>query len=280
MGGRHQPSRIKISAVGRKVCIVLGGVAALGVFSWVLAPDVVGSFVVNRSEDVMFAINPSADRAFEYGERHFSAKRAQEYDIVRAQYFFEKASRIDPNTPFVFHELARIAFLHGNYPLAIRLINTQIEMHGDSGPNSYYIRALIEGFSRQYDASVNDYRHYLHFDPTNWAANNDYAWVLLKAGRARESAAAAATGLKFNPGNPWLLNTSAIALYEIGLKQSARDEARAALRAAAKVTTDDWLKAYPGNDPRVAADGVAAFQEATIRNMHTIIFSLSTSTLQ
>ncbi len=32
----------------------------------------------------------------------------------------------------------------------------------------------------------------------------------------------------------------------------------------------EWLKAYPGNDPLIAPQGIAAFQSAVLKNLHMI----------
>ncbi len=169
---------------------------------------------VDLSEDIMYALHPSPERAFAYGERHFSAGDVAEYDIVRAGYFFNEAAKKDPTIPYLYHELARIDFLRGDFTAALARINFQISMQGDKTPNSYYVRGLIEGYMGDYDASAKDYEHFLKFDPNNWAALNDYAWVLLKADRPGDAAEAAEKGLALFPNNAWLLNTDATALYE------------------------------------------------------------------
>jgi tetratricopeptide (TPR) repeat protein len=231
-------------------------------------------------ENITFEMHPSAALAFEYGERHFDGQNPAEYDIARATYFFNKAALLDPTTLYLFHELARIAFLRGDFKTAMADINLQIALHGDQTPNSYYVRGLIEGYMGDYTDSANDYQHFLATDPQNWAGINDYAWVLLKAGRPQDAVVATAYGLKYFPGNPWLLNSNAIGLYEMGLITPARDQAHAALAAAAGITEAQWLHAYPGNDPKIAAEGIAAFQSAVIENMHSIILANASSTVQ
>lgn len=222
---------------------------------------------------------PSAERAFAYGERHFNAQQSADYNIERAEYYFEKAGQLDPALPYLNHELARIYFLKGNFTSALALINLQIAAQGDKTPNSYYIRGLIEGFAGDYDAAVADYAHFLKIAPPNWAAINDYAWVLLKANNPLQ--AASVTGLALNtfPDNAWLLNTNATALYEIGEFEHALIKSRAAVAESQKLGPKDWLLAYPGNDPRIAASGIAAFKEATLNNMHTIELAVGTSTV-
>jgi len=222
----------------------------------------------------------SAQQAFDAGERHFDARNQSQYDINAAEHFFRIAAEKDPTLPYLYHELARIDFLRGNFTAALSKINFQISLHGDSEPNSYYVRGLIEGYMGRYDDSIVDYKHYLQFDPHDWAAINDYCWVLLKANRPAEALAESSQGLVQFPGNAWLANTNTIALYEVGDLQAAELEAREALIATAAVTPTQWLIAYPGNDPGVAGEGVAALQQAARDNMHTILTALASSTVQ
>ncbi len=231
-------------------------------------------------EDITYRFDSSAARAFAYGERHFSSRGPEAYDVNRAEYFFEQAAAKDPTLPYVYHELARVDFLKGNFNSALAKIDFQISMHGDATPNSYYVRGLIEGYMGKYEDAIADYEHFLSFDRDNWAAINDYAWVLLKANRPRDAVVATAGGLALYPDNAWLLNTNAIGLYEIGLLEPARMQARKAVVAASKVTEAEWLVAYPGNDPAVAAEGIAALQKSALQNMHSIALALASSAVQ
>lgn len=250
---------------------------ALGLWlAWMSAPQ----SVQNVFEDIAYRLDPSAERAFEYGEKHFSSRDRENYDVARAERFFNLAAAKDPTIPYLYHELARIAFLKGDFATALVLIDRQIEAQEDKTPNSYYVRGLVEGYMGRYDAAIADYRHFLYFAPRNWAAINDYAWVLLKANWPREAVVASAGGLAMYPDNAWLLNTNAIALYELGFLEPARAQARKALLASSKVSERDWLIAYPGNDPRVAGEGIAALQKSALQNMHTISLALASSTVE
>lgn len=239
-------------------------------------------FVKGVQEMVTFATFPSADNAYEYGNRHFDAREAGVYDVDRAEYFFEEALLLDPRLPYVRHQLARIAFLRGDFREALRLIDEEIAMPGGpASASSHYIRGLILGYAGAYAESARSYERFLATHPDNWAAINDYAWVLLKDGRSREAMNATARGLSLFPDNPWLLNSNAIALHELGLDDVARMQVARAVGAAHAVSEEDWLIAYPGNDPAVAGEGIVALQEAIRRNMHTIILaSLSDTHVQ
>lgn len=208
--------------------------------------------------------------AYGYGDMHFTSMEKEWYDVDAAEYFYRLAHSRDPKLPFVNHQLARIEFLRSNYLDGLILINRELEVNPEPSPSSYYIRGLIEGFAGMYDLAAKDYEHYLTLDPTNWAAINDYAWVLLKAGRSQEALDATTRGLGYFPHNPWLLNSNAIALYEEGRLDEARVQVRLALETALALTEEEWLIAYPGNDPRIAQDGLHALGDSVRKNARMI----------
>ncbi len=237
-------------------------------------------FVVDAYEDAMFRFSPSAGRAYEYGNRHFSAKKSSEYDIDRAELFFKRALALDPQIPYLHHQLARIAFLRGDFRNAMWHINKEIDINRSPSASSYYVRGLIEGYMKDYAESARDYERYLESDPHNWAALNDYAWVLLKAERFQDAVVATEKGLVDFPENPWLLNSRATGLYELGRYDEALVEVQKAQVAVSKLSESQWLTAYPGNDPRIAGQGIDAFKKAVEDNIHTIVMKLASSTVQ
>src|SRR3989344_3690178 len=159
-------------------------------------------------EKIMMKIFPSGERAFEYGDRHLDGQDPSQYDVEAAENFFKQAVKLDPELLYVHHQLARIAFLKGDFVTALFQINLQIQKHADETPNSYYVRGLIEGYMGDYGAAAKDYEEFLKVDPRNWAAVNDLAWVLLEDNRPQEAADATEEGLKYFPENPWLLKSS------------------------------------------------------------------------
>ncbi|HEY4526731.1 MAG TPA: tetratricopeptide repeat protein [Candidatus Paceibacterota bacterium] len=241
-------------------------------------------FVIQTSvglyEDISFALHPSAELAYRYGERHFDGQDVHNYDIGRAAKYFRKAAALDPSLLYVHHQLARIAFLHGDFGTAMAQIDTQIALHGKETPNSYYVRGLIEGYMGDYASAAEDYEEFLKVDPHNWAAVNDYAWVLLKDNRPQEAADATEKALVFFPENPWLLNSSAIALYEIGDIEKAHERVQKAWDHVQKVNEEEWLHSYPGNDPAIAGEGISTFRGAVSENMHRIELALAASAVQ
>jgi len=222
---------------------------------------------------------PNASREFAYGERHLDATDPNAYDLSLAEYFFRQALAHDPNMPYVYHELARIAFLRGDLDRALVLINIEIAEHGSATPNAYYVRGLIEGYTGRYADAERDYGIYLSHDSYDWAAMNDDAWILLKEKKYAQAAAITKQGLSSFPGNPWLLNSEATALYELGSYRTALSAIEEAQRSAATITADEWLHAYPGNAPQSASAGIASLKSAIAQNAQ-LIATTASSTVQ
>jgi tetratricopeptide (TPR) repeat protein len=225
-------------------------------------------------ERLSYRLNPSAERAYAYGERHFDTLSRHSYDVELAEWYFTETARLDPEHPTVYHELARIAFLKGDFLTALSAIDLQILRHATSTPSSFYVRGLIEGYMGRYDDAVESYEIFLETRSDNWAALNDYAWVLLKANRPKAAHEAAARGLESFPENPWLLNTDAIALSEIGNMRAAKSQAEKAANAVERLSEIEWLTAYPGNDPALARQGIETLRTSILDNLNKIAASL------
>jgi tetratricopeptide (TPR) repeat protein len=210
---------------------------------------------------------------------HFDPAQPELHDAAVAEYFFTQAVRLDPSYSLAYQQLARLHFLRSDFSGALTEINEAIHLQGDEYPSAFYIRGLIEGFTGDYANAANDYQHFLRLQPKSWAGSNDYAWVLMKAYRYSDAVKALETGLANYPDNAWLLNSYAIALYESGHKDAAKDVALRAKTAVQKLTPTDWSFANPGNDPAIASEGIQTFKTATLANLDIIIAG-NQSTLQ
>jgi tetratricopeptide (TPR) repeat protein len=211
---------------------------------------------------VKFQFTHSAQDAFECGNHYFGIYGPSGYDVARAEYYFGRATNIDPTLPNEWHQYARTAFLRGDFVAALARINMQFKMRGDELMASYYIRGLIEGYAKDYAAAEKDFKHFLEWDRNNWAARNDLAWIYFAEGKYKEVVTLLhgfATTSK--PPNPWLLTTDAMALYNLGDTKDAHTELIQARATAATLTEEDWIHAYPGNDPAIAGKGLAAFRQ-------------------
>jgi len=229
------------------------------------------ALVEKAQENIAYFFNPTAARAYDYGVRHFDALTPQEYDVERARYFFTEALKHDPKYPMANYELARIAFLQSNFPLALYIIGQEFAVNPHPTPATYYVRALIEGYMGNYTSAEKDYETYFKVTPANWAAINDYSWVLLKDDLPGGAHAALSWGLNQWPQNAWLLANDATALYELGRFSEAAAVAKKAVPSVNALTVGDWLTAYPGNDPLIAQEGLDNFKKTTQENLAKIL---------
>lgn len=219
----------------------------------------------------MLRVAPTDERFFNYGVRHFDARIAGQYDVKRAYSLFTQLRARNAGFPYVHHELSRLEFLAGRFDSALAYINEEIIRHGEDEPNTYYMRALIRGYMKDYAGAAADYETYFKMTPANWAGINDYSWILLEAGHPDGAYEALEWGLKEWPGNAWLLANQATALYELERYEEAKKVAIEAKVAVEALTVAEWLNAYPGNDPLVAQDGLRQFKDATETNLAKIL---------
>ena len=95
--------------------------------------------------------------------------------------------------------------------------------------------------------------------------------MLLKAGRPDKALEVISRGPAGHQiQNAWLLNSKAIALYELGRMPEALEAAKQALTMVGNVKEKNWLTAYPGNDPKIAGEGIAALKRSIETNMKAI----------
>ncbi len=226
--------------------------------------------LVSLSDDPQFL--------YEAGMYYMDSASEAQYNLEHAEKMLYRAMEIDPSHRYGFHQLARIAFLHADFEKALALINIELQKNPSPSPSSYYIRALIKGYMDDFGGAAMDYETYLKTDPRNWAAINDYGWVLIKQGRLSEALIVLDWGLLFHDGNPWLLNSKATALFELDRIEQAQEVVAMAVISAANITEAEWLRAYPGNDPLIAKEGVETFKKSVEENMHTISLAHETET--
>jgi tetratricopeptide (TPR) repeat protein len=222
-------------------------------------------------ERASLALWPSADRAYQVGITYLNSPDPATHNVDYAEYFLNKAIALNPHLSLAHQQLARIHFLRGDFPGALIQINEAIQQQGSKYPSAFYIRGLIEGYQGAYDSAAADFEQFLQLKPASWPGSNDYAWVLMKAHRYDEAAGILGAALKKFPGNAWLLNSYAVALYESGHKTAAAAIAVQAKAAVTTLTPQDWSRANPGNDPLIAEDGLTTFRTATVANLDIII---------
>lgn len=250
----------------KKVSIALLSILIL--FS--LLPNTYRMYTGGFSSCVMFHVFDTATDAFVCGNYYFGVYGTHGYNIEKAESYFERAIARNPNVPDVWHQYARIAFLRGDFEEALLRINKQFSERGDELMASYYIRGLIYGYNKQYAEAEADFNTFLKWDPSNWAANNDLAWIYFVQGKFKEAEAQAERGLKSNAANPWLLVMHAMARYNLGDSVGVEEELLRAEKYAANLTGAHWMRAYPGNDPRSAVQGLESFKAVIQKDLETV----------
>jgi tetratricopeptide (TPR) repeat protein len=202
---------------------------------------------------------------YEQGMSFFG--NGEKYDVDKALALFEADISENPSTERGHHQKARIAFLKGDFTTALSEIDIQIEKNGNKVPASFYIRGLIYGYQGHYTKATEDFLTFLDWDPYNWAAINDLLWVLVKDGQIERATRISQKAVDIFPDNPWILSMRATICFEKGLHECALANGERAVVKAGTLTDADWLKAYPGNDPAIAAEGIASFRKSVIDNM-------------
>lgn len=221
------------------------------------------SFALALSLAVSVAHETLGDALVRGGDALFGGSAL--YAPRAADMLYVAAYLLDAEDPRPLHQRARLAFLKGDFDDALRLINAQIGEHGDTFMASYYIRGLIRGYQKEFGAAEEDFKTFLSWDPENWAALNDLAWVYFAQGEFGEAKQTAERGLRVAPENPWLLTMHAMSRYNLG-GTGVAEELERALKAAGALTEEAWVRAYPGNDPKIASPGLASLKRVISEN--------------
>ncbi len=223
------------------------------------------AILLNRSD---------ADLAMFIGNYYFNGViGGGEYNPDIAFKAFKKAVSINPKILWGHYQLARIYFVKGNFDKAMEEIDKELETNPEN-LRSLYVRGLIYGYRNQVgdlEKAEADFRRFILWAPKEWAGYNDLAWILSKQGRYAEAEKTINLALKEALGvknNPWLWNALGVAELNLKKYSGAADSFRKAKELAEKLTINDWARAYPGNNPLSAEDGLAAFIAAVKENLH------------
>ena len=202
----------------KRVAIVAGvailGAASLSVYLW---RQPLSIFIWERLHLTPLAtfLNPD-DAALqeEMGNYFFSTAH---YDMREARIHFERAIAINPAAPRAHYQLGRIYFIQGQYARALAELNTQLSLD-PAFMRTHYMLGLVHAYAGDLDPAINDFKNFLKWKPESWAANNDLAWVYFMQGEYARTLEQADVGLRYNPGNMWLLTMRGVALLNLGRK--------------------------------------------------------------
>jgi tetratricopeptide (TPR) repeat protein len=213
---------------------------------------------------------------FLLGEYYFNTQNDAQgvYDLERARAAYTEAQREDPaGNPLVWYQLGRIDFLQGRYVSALYKFNKQVEYFGDEIPNVYYMFGLTFAYKAQQSGdpaewlyAEDSFKKYIEYDSESSWARVDLSWVYFSQGKYEEMIPVLEDALALHPDHPWLLNMYGLALLNTDSKEEAKEIFEKAQSEAAKLTTEDWGRAYPGNNPAQWQKGLESFRNAINQN--------------
>jgi tetratricopeptide (TPR) repeat protein len=214
---------------------------------------------------------------FELGQYYFNHDDdpAGPYDIAKAQYYYEKEIAQNPKgNKLVWYQSGRIDFINGDFDRALEKFATQIEYFGDSVHNVYYMigltygyKARVSGLPEDWKAGEDAFLKFIDFSPQAPWSRVDLAWIYFSQGKYEQMLPVLQEGLQYRPDNPWLLNMYGLALFNTGNTEMAREQFYKAKEQAALLTTDDWGRAYPGNNPEAWGRGLSEFRSIIEKNI-------------
>jgi len=192
------------------------------------------------------------------------------YNVNLAQFFFTYAAYPPLGKPasYAHHQLSRTYFIKGNLERSVEEAYKEIEVYPEHW-NTHYVLALTLGYMNREEEAIEAFGKFLEYKPESWAARNDRAWLQFRIGDidgALETMEPVASYID----NPWVQNTYGTLLLNKKQYGEARIAFEHAQRGANALTEEMWGIAYPGNDPRVYADGLRAMRDAIGNNLRLV----------
>lgn len=191
------------------------------------------------------------------------------YDIKKAKLFYNQALFINPIAPLAHYQLGRIYFIEGYLNSARREIQKELLVNPEF-VRSYYMLGLIHGFLGDFEKAEEDFRTFIRFYPAEWAGYNDLAWILLQRRKYDEVENIVSLAFEHVPDgdkNPWLWNNLGVAQLHTERYYYAEESFKKARLLAQNLTSTMWSRAYPGNDPAQATEGMYQFKDAIKKNL-------------
>lgn len=223
--------------------------------------------------DALLVVHPYHEFAEDIGDYYLSLQEynAEAYDREKADFYYTKAHKWNPDDLWVVYKLALIDFVDGNFGNAHQKFTSLIESEHASDAmkhQSRYLRGLMYGYAEQFLNAEKDFVHLLNErgPDASWAYYVDLAWVYFQEGRYEDIRELAARGIEHFPNNAWLLSTYGTALLNTGEKEQAAEVLRKAHREAGQVTPERWARIYPGNDPAGAERGLEKMRSIIKKN--------------
>lgn len=224
--------------------------------------------------------------AIEIGEYYFGNQAAigtagaRPYDLPLAEKAFGKAIKINPSVPVAHYMRARVEFVRADFDSALADLNSELALFPEN-KRTLYMRGLTyayRGLPGDLLLAEQDFREFTTWASREWAGYNDLAFVLAKEKKYSEAAKVLKEAIAKAEGgatNPWLWDALGVMELNINNPVQAVSALTKAQKYAAMLTETDWQRAYPGNNPTMAAQGIGFIQGGIAKNILKAYATLS-----
>lgn len=251
-------------------------IAALVFFTFLFSQDSLARLAwqkYGRVDMALVLVRRDVKLAMELGSYYFGAVIGRgEYNLEKAERAYRKAVAADSKILWGHYQIARIRFLRGDFNGALSEINRELEANPEN-LRSLYVRGLIYGYRNQagdLEKAETDFQRFTLWAPKEWAGYNDLAWILSKQGQyaeAEKTVRRAFSEIKNAEENSWLWNALGVAQLNLKKYPGAAYSFKKAKKLAEKLTSEEWRRAYPGNNPQSVEEGLSAFLKAINENL-------------
>jgi tetratricopeptide (TPR) repeat protein len=174
----------------------------------------------------------------------------------QALFHFRQALQKDPNLAEVNLEIGRLYFIDPNLVSldeAIYRFTKEIEI--SNHPYAYHERGILFGYLKKWKEAEADFRKEISLWD-NWAGYLDLAWILFSQNRLNEAEELMKIVDQKMPNSVWSLNGLGIIHLNQGKYDLAINELEMAFEKAKDLSYNDYIMAYPGNDPKLAFENI------------------------
>lgn len=171
---------------------------------------------------------------------------------------------------YAHYQLSRTYFIYGKQNEAFEEVNKELKTYPEN-TQSYYILGLTNGYMNRTYEAIDAFSYYINAHPESWAGRNDKAWLQFRLGDIDGALETMQPIIKRYPETPWVQNTyCALLINKPERLEEAKEVCTLSKNLVDKMTSKDWGRAYPGNDPRIYATGLEAMQISAEKNLQIV----------
>jgi tetratricopeptide (TPR) repeat protein len=184
-----------------------------------------------------------------------------EYDLKKAESLYQKALVFNQKNWEAHYQLGRINLINSKFQGGISEIDKALAVDPEN-KRAYYVRGLLNGYAHNYTEAEKDFQNFIAFAPHEWAGYMDLSWVYINSEKYEDAVKTTSNALVLFPDNIWLYANKGLAEYKSGKYEESKTSLGIAKKLAKNLTSDDWAKAYPGNNSGDAEKGVEEIKTA------------------